>query len=134
MLPVLPFVVSEPTLDLVVLDDVGRGGVLGTEPSDESESTSFAGGQVGLELRGGDGGFPMFWRLLSTFSAPPERQWTFFGEEGEGPLTTGLRQGCSTTEAIVITPDVDLQRSRLVLCSYVALEKCSECSAKDGVR
>lgn len=122
-LPVLPFGVSEHTLDLLVLDDVGRGGVFGIESSDESESTSFAGGQVGLELRGGEGGFPRFWRLLSTFSAPPERQWTFFGDGGEGPLTTGRRQGCSTSEAMVTRPDVDLQRSRLALCNYMALEK-----------
>lgn len=45
----LPFA-SDPTLNLVVLDGVGRGGVSGIDPSDESESMSFAGGQVGLEL------------------------------------------------------------------------------------
>lgn len=89
-----------------MLDDVGRGGELGIDPSDESESTSVAGGPVGLELRGGDRGLPLFCRLLSMFSIPPERQWTFFGDEG--PLTG--RQGGSTIEAIATGQDVDLQR------------------------
>lgn len=123
---------SKPALDPVVLDDVGRGGVLGIDPSDESESTSVAGGPVGLELRGGDRGFPRFCRLLSTFSTPPDRQWTFFGDEGEGPLTG--RQGCSTIEAIATGPDVDLQRSSLGLSNYAALERCFGCSAGDGVK
>lgn len=112
----------------VVLDDVGRGGVFGIDPSDESESTSVAGGPVGLELRGGDRGLPMFCRLLSKFSTPPERQWTFFGDGG--PLAG--RQGRSTIEAIATGQDVDLQRSSLGLSKYAGLERCVECSAKDG--
>jgi hypothetical protein len=129
-LPVLPFVVSKPTLDPVVLDDVGRGEVLGIDPSDESESVEVAAGPVGLELRGGDRGFPRFFRLLSTFSTPPERQWTFFGDEG--PLTG--RQGCSTIEAIATRPDEDLQKSGLGLSNYAALEQCVVYSANRGVK
>lgn len=95
-LPVWLLDALNPVLEPVVLDDVGRGGVLGVDPSDESESTSVPGSPVGLELRGGDRGLPMFCRLLSTFSTPPERQWTFFGDEAS--LT--CRQGGSIIEAI----------------------------------
>lgn len=126
-LPGRLFVVFKPTLDPVVLDEVGRGGVFGIDPSDESESTSITGGPVGLELRGGDRGLPLFCRLLSTFSTPPERQWTFFGDED--PLTG--RQGGSTIEAIATMQDVDLQRSSLALSKYAGLEQCVGCSANE---
>lgn len=129
-LPDRVFVMFNPTLEPVVLEDVGRGGVLGIDPSDESESTSVAGGPAGLELRGGDRGLPTFCRLLSTFSIPPERQWTFFGDDG--PLT--CRQGGSAIEAIATGQDVDLQRSSLGLSNYAGLERCVVCSANEDVQ
>lgn len=104
-----------------MLDDVRRGVVLDIDPSDESESTSIACGPVGLELRGGDRGFPMFCRFLSMFSTPPERQWTFFGDEA--PLTG--RQGGSTIEAIATGQGVDLHRSSLGLSKYAGLGGCA---------
>lgn len=128
-LPVWLLDAFNPVLEPVVLDDVGRGGVLGIDPSDESESTSVACGPVGLELLGGDRGLPMFCRLLSMFSTPPERQWTFFGDEAS---LTG-RQGGSTIEAIATGQDADLQWSSLGLSKSAGLGRCLGCSANDGV-
>lgn len=129
MLPGRLVVVFNTTLESVVLDEVRRGGVLIIDPSDESESTSVPGGPVGLELRGGDRGLPMFFRLLSLFSKPPERQWTFFGDED--PLTG--RQGGST-EGIATRRDVDLQRPSLALRNYAGLERCVGCSANEDAQ
>lgn len=72
----------------------------------------------------------MFCRLLSTFSAPPERQWTFFGDED--PLAG--RQSGSTIETIATMQDVDLQRSSLAPSKYAGLERCVGCSPNEGVQ
>lgn len=59
----------------------------------------------------------MFCRLLSIFPVSPERQWTFFGEEG--PPTD--RQGGSMLDPMATRPDVDLHRSSLGLSGYMWL-------------
>ena len=129
-LPLRLFAAFSPTFDPVVLDDLGRGEVLDTDPSDEPESTSVTGGPEGLELRGGDKGLPMCCRLLSTFSTPPERQWTFFGDED--PVT--CRQGCSMIEAMATGQDLDLQRTSPGLSNSAGLERCVGRSANEGVQ